>query len=153
LERKRKLERKLSKREGESSILPILRGRSYRSQRPDLLQPHILRSLANIKVTSIHTSAGGCHCIVLDCDGTAWLFGRNNNCALGVTGVDEVSENAPKHVTPNQLRAPKGTRFVHAACGRTHSLLVGSGGELWSVGWNNFGQVTLLCTLLWSSWC
>ncbi|KAF8514474.1 RCC1/BLIP-II [Gautieria morchelliformis] len=109
-------------------------------RRPDLLQPHILRSLANIEATSIHTSAGGCHCIVLDCDGTAWLFGRNNNCALGVTGVDEVSENAPKHVTPNQLKAAKGTRFVHAACGRTHSLLVGSGGELWSAGLNNFGQ-------------
>lgn len=112
------------------------------TKRPDLLQPHILRSLANVKATSIHTSAASCHCIVLDADGTAWLFGRNTNSALGVVGVDEVSENAPRRVTPGQLKAAKGTRFVHAACGRTHSLLVGSGGELWSVGLNNFGQVS-----------
>lgn len=120
------------------------RGHSCRPQRPDLLQPHILRSLANVQVTSIHTSPCGCHCIVLDTDGTAWLFGRNNYSALGVAGVDEVSENAPKHVIPTQIKAAKGTRFVHAACGRTHSLLVGSGGELWSAGLNNFGQVRVL---------
>ncbi|KAF8584248.1 RCC1/BLIP-II [Ramaria rubella] len=112
-----------------------------RSTRPDLLQPHILRSLANVNAVSIHTSPSSCHCIVLDTDGSAWLFGRNNNSALGVAGADEVSENAPKHVTPHQLKAAKGTKFVHAACGKTHSLLVGSGGELWSVGLNNFGQV------------
>lgn len=69
------------------------------------------------------------------------MFGRNTSCALGVSNVDEISENAPRHVTPQQLKAPKGTRFVHAACGRGHSLLVGSGGELWTCGANAFGQV------------
>jgi alpha-tubulin suppressor-like RCC1 family protein len=68
------------------------------------------------------------------------MFGRNTSSALGVSGVAEVSENAPRHLTPQQLKAAKGTSFVHAACGRAHSLLVGSGGELWSVGANQFGQ-------------
>jgi alpha-tubulin suppressor-like RCC1 family protein len=32
------------------------------------------------------------------------------------------------------------TRFVHAACGRNHSILVGSEGQVWSTGANNLGQ-------------
>ena len=64
---------------------------------------------------------------------------------MGVVGVDEVSENAPRHLTPQHLKAAKGTKFVHAACGRGHSLLVGSGGELWSVGTDTLGQVSSRC--------
>ena len=39
------------------------------------------------------------------------------------------------------LGASKGTKIVHAACGRNHTLLVGSDGSVWSAGVNNFGQV------------
>ncbi|CDO70139.1 hypothetical protein BN946_scf184783.g23 [Trametes cinnabarina] len=107
---------------------------------PDLLEPHILRSLANIKAVSIHTSCVGCHCVVLDVDGAAWLFGRNDKSCLGLSGVDAISENAPRRVTAHELGAPKNTRFIHAACGRNHTLLVGSDGQLWSTGANHAGQ-------------
>jgi len=33
-----------------------------------------------------------------------------------------------------------GSKFVNAACGRSHSLLVTNDGEVWSAGWNNMGQ-------------
>ncbi|KAG1842295.1 regulator of chromosome condensation 1/beta-lactamase-inhibitor protein II [Suillus tomentosus] len=56
-----------------------------------LLEPHILRSLSNIEIASIHASC--CRC-----------------------------------------------RFVQAACGRSHSLLVGDDGQVWSAGANNLGQ-------------
>ncbi|KZT10189.1 RCC1/BLIP-II [Laetiporus sulphureus 93-53] len=107
---------------------------------PDLLEPHILRSLSNVKITSIHTSCVGCHVVAIDIDGAAWLFGRNERAALGCTGMEYISENAPKRLTARELGAPKGTRFVHAACGRNHTLLVGSGGQLWTAGANNHGQ-------------
>lgn len=107
---------------------------------PDLLEPHILRSLSNIKATSIYTSCVGCHVVVLDIEGVAWLFGRNERSALGVVGVESISENAPKRLTAQELGAPKGTRFVHAACGKNHTLLVGSGGQLWTAGANQAGQ-------------
>ncbi|KAI0358134.1 RCC1/BLIP-II [Trametes cingulata] len=107
---------------------------------PDLLEPHILRSLSNIKAVSIHTSCVACYCIVLDIDGVAWMFGRNDKSCLGVSGVDAISENAPRRLTAQDIGAPKGTHFVHAACGRSHSLLVGSDGQLWSAGANNAGQ-------------
>ncbi|TFK89603.1 RCC1/BLIP-II [Polyporus arcularius HHB13444] len=106
----------------------------------DLPEPHILRSLSNIQAVSIHTSCAGCHCVVLDVDGVAWMFGRNDKSCLGVAGIDAISENEPRRITPQDLGAPKHTRFVHAACGRNHTLLVGSDGQLWSAGANHAGQ-------------
>ncbi|KAF7431201.1 hypothetical protein PC9H_006922 [Pleurotus ostreatus] len=108
--------------------------------KPDLLEPHILRSLSNVKAVSVHTSCCGCHCVVLDTEGDAWLFGRNGFSALGVTGVDAVSESAPRRVKASELGGTKETKFVHAACGRNHTLLVGSEGQVWSAGANNVGQ-------------
>jgi alpha-tubulin suppressor-like RCC1 family protein len=122
------------------------------TSRPDLTEPHILRSLANIKITSIHTSCSGCHCICIDVDGAAWLFGRNSPAALGRappgaqtvppnTMPGTVSDQAPWRLTPQMLGAPKGVTFVHAATGRGHSLIVGSNGDVWSSGTNQHGQV------------
>ncbi|KAG2098284.1 regulator of chromosome condensation 1/beta-lactamase-inhibitor protein II [Suillus discolor] len=109
---------------------------------PDLLEPHILRSLSNIKIASIHASCSGCHFILLDVDGAAWMFGRNASSALGVSGEDviSISEDTPRRVLPTDLGAEEGTRFVQAACGRSHSLLVGDNGQVWSAGANNLGQ-------------
>lgn len=72
------------------------------------------------------------------------MFGRNVSCALGLTSVDMISENEPKRLRATDLGAQPGTRFVHAACGRSHSLLVDSQGQVWSAGANNFGQVVLI---------
>ncbi|KAF8550733.1 RCC1/BLIP-II [Imleria badia] len=107
---------------------------------PDLLEPHILRSLSNVKITSIHASCCACHFIALDIDGAAWMFGRNAPCALGVAGVDSISENTPRRVLATELGAKEGARFVHAACGRGHALLVDSEGNVWSAGADNLGQ-------------
>jgi len=78
---------------------------------------------------------------VLDIDGIAWMFGRNQASALGASGPEYISENAPWRLRATELGAPKGTRFVHAACGRGHSILVGSNGQMWTAGVNNVGQV------------
>ncbi|KAH6915623.1 regulator of chromosome condensation 1/beta-lactamase-inhibitor protein II [Coprinopsis sp. MPI-PUGE-AT-0042] len=107
---------------------------------PDLMEPHILRSLLNVKIVSVHTSCAGCHFVAIDIDGAAWLFGRNGFSCLGVPDVDHVSENAPIPITPVELGAPKGTKFVHAACGRNHTVLVGSDGTVWAAGANIVGQ-------------
>jgi alpha-tubulin suppressor-like RCC1 family protein len=117
---------------------------------PDLLEPHILRSLSNVKAASIHTSSSGCHTIVLDIDGRAYLFGRNERSALGVVKEEVISENAPEVLTAADLGAAEGTKFVNAACGRSHSLLVGSDGCVWSVGKNDLGQV---CDFQIEPWC
>ncbi|KAI6010409.1 hypothetical protein PISMIDRAFT_680523 [Pisolithus microcarpus 441] len=108
---------------------------------PDLLEPHILRSLSNVKITSIHGSCCACHFIAIDIHGAAWMFGRNGpHCALGLTTTDSISECAPRRLLPVEIGAELGTKFVHAACGRSHSLLVDSAGRAWSAGANSFGQ-------------
>ncbi|THH33373.1 hypothetical protein EUX98_g865 [Antrodiella citrinella] len=98
----------------------------------------------NIKVTSIHTSCAGCHVVCIDIDGAAWLFGRSEKSSLGnlAANADDlyISENAPARLTPQELGAPKGTKFVSAAIGRNHTLLVGSNGQFWSAGVNQAGQ-------------
>lgn len=66
--------------------------------------------------------------------------------ALGVRGVDFVSENAPIKLRASELGANKGTKFVDAACGRNHTLLVGSDGQVWAAGANALGQVRALFT-------
>ena len=111
----------------------------------DLREPHILRSLANVRVTSIHAGGASCHVVALDIDGAAWMFGRNAPTALGRCDEDEdgvIPETNPRRLTPEMLGAPKGTTFVHAAVGRGHTLLVGSTGDVWSAGANSLGQVS-----------
>jgi alpha-tubulin suppressor-like RCC1 family protein len=81
---------------------------------------------------------------VLDIEGTAWLFGRNQPAALGVPGVDAISENAPRSLRATDLGAPPGTKFVSAACGRSHSVLVASNGRVWTAGLNSLGQVGII---------
>lgn len=52
-----------------------------------------------------------------------------------------MSEQAPKKLTPQMVGAAKGVAFVHAAVGRSHTLLVGSNGDVWGAGANAMGQV------------
>jgi alpha-tubulin suppressor-like RCC1 family protein len=117
---------------------------------PDLPHAHILRSLANVKAVSVHTSHSGCHVVVLDIYGTAYLFGRNTSSCLGVyaSAVPVISERSPRKLRPSHLGAPASTKFVNAACGRAHTLLVDDSGEVWSAGINTLGQVPSIPQLL-----
>ena len=110
---------------------------------PDLPHAHILRSLANVKAVSVHTSHSGCHVAVLDIYGTAYLFGRNASSCLGVhaSAVPVISERTPRKLRPSHLGAPSSAKFVNAACGRAHTLLVDDNGDVWSAGLNTLGQV------------
>ena len=61
---------------------------------------------------------------------------------LGIGKEEVISENAPETLRATDLDAAEGTTFVNAACGRNHSLLVGSNGHVWSAGKNDLGQVS-----------
>lgn len=117
---------------------------------PDLLEPHILRALADVQITSLHSSGASCHFVALARSGDAFVFGRNTSGALGVPpkAAASVSENAPRRVKASALPGGKaGEGIVHAACGRAHTLLVGSGGQVWAAGGNGVGQVRPLASL------
>ena len=58
------------------------------------------------------------------------------------TGIEAISENVPRWIRAAQeLGTIEGTKIVHVACGRNHTLLVGSCGSVWSAGVNTYGQV------------
>jgi alpha-tubulin suppressor-like RCC1 family protein len=114
-----------------------------------LHEPHILRSLSNVKIASVHTSCAGCHFVAISEDGLAYIFGRNTSSALGIPTKtrDAVSESAPLRLRASALPGGRaGTTFVHAACGRSHTILVGSEGQVWTAGANQFGQVRYIRT-------
>ena len=50
-----------------------------KGSREDLLEPHILRSVANVAFTNIFTSHSSCHAVFLDVDQQAWMVGRNEH--------------------------------------------------------------------------
>jgi len=110
---------------------------------PDLTSPHLLRSLRTSKIVSIHTSSHSSHAIAIDIHGNAYLWGRAASSALGLPGVTAVWESAPLKIRPKDLGLLDGVRFVHAATGRAHSLLVASDGSVWSAGLNTSGQVSM----------
>jgi alpha-tubulin suppressor-like RCC1 family protein len=111
---------------------------------PDLASPHLLRSLRTVKVVSIHTSSHSSHAVALDVHGVAHLWGRASSSALGLPNVAAVWEEVPVKIRPSDLGAQPGCKFIYAATGRAHTLLVGSDGTVWSAGINTNGQVCLV---------
>lgn len=110
---------------------------------PDLQEPTILRSLANVPSVSVHTSHSGCHAVVLDVWGTAFLFGRNASSCLGVSSDTHpiISEQSPRALRPVHIGAASDVKFISAACGRSNTLLITDEGEVYSAGNNTVGQV------------
>ncbi|KAG8808766.1 hypothetical protein FRC17_003791, partial [Serendipita sp. 399] len=107
---------------------------------PDLTYPHLLRSLRTVKVVSIHTSSHSDHAVAIDIHGFAHLWGRASNSALGLPGTAAIWEDGPLKIRPIDLGAEQGVKFVHAATGRSHTLLVSSDGNVWTAGSNSSGQ-------------
>ncbi|KAG8870194.1 hypothetical protein FRC20_000247 [Serendipita sp. 405] len=109
-------------------------------EHPDLTYPHLLRSLRTVKVVSIHTSSHSDHAVAIDIHGFAHLWGRASNSALGLPTTAAIWEDGPLKIRPIDLGAEQGVKFVHAATGRSHTLLVSSDGNVWTAGSNSSGQ-------------
>lgn len=119
----------------------------------DLESPHILRSLSNVRVVSIHSAPTASHFVCIDIEGGAWLFGRNEASNLGSTsasgagGAKEgfVLATCPRYLTPERLGhdGDPTARFTSAIVGRSFTLLITSDGALYAAGDNKHGQLGL----------
>lgn len=112
-------------------------GRTKRTldQTFDLQEPTILAlesSFGNQKVACIATSSSACHSIVILEDGTAYAWGRNEEgqCGLGMTSA----------CVPLPTKIELSGKFVGAAVGKNHSILIEEGGIVYAVGNNKYGQ-------------
>ncbi|ORY33394.1 regulator of chromosome condensation 1/beta-lactamase-inhibitor protein II [Naematelia encephala] len=101
----------------------------------DLLEPHTLRSLVNIKCTKLITGPAANYAIVIDIFGSAHIFGKS---PLGL-----FSELSPHRVTCASVGLPKGAKWIAGAAARSHCLLVDDQGGVWGAGNNAVGQLGL----------
>jgi hypothetical protein len=118
----------------------------------DLNEPHIVRALHHLKIEAIYTGHSAYHAVCVDSRGNAHFIGRNTHSCFGVSADTKPSTKALEEYTVHarSLRgASRENRIVHAACGRGHTVLVGSDGKAWSAGLNTSaqcGQVSVLGT-------
>ena len=93
--------------------------------------PTIISSLHSIKDISCSTS----HSICLDLNGNVFTFGRNDYGALGVYA--DSSTLLYSH-EPQMLQL---SLIQQVACGEYFSICLSDNGELYSFGYNEFGQL------------
>eukprot|EP00979_Chaetoceros_neogracilis_P015689 scaffold6388_cov267-Chaetoceros_neogracile.AAC.1 len=101
----------------------------------DLQEPTLLgyESIFDKQLVSvIATSSSACHSIVITADGSAYSWGRNES---GQCGFGETSACVP---VPKKIE--HGSKFVAAAVGKSHSILVADDGVCYAVGLNKYGQ-------------
>ncbi|KAN0062784.1 hypothetical protein ACQY0O_004980 [Thecaphora frezii] len=121
---------------------------------PDLLGPHILRSVSNVRMSRVHTSHSSCHAVLLSVDGDAYVLGRNEQgqCGFSPKPVAEapsgpavwspVKLQRAQHFSPPLPADDKGD-IIYAATGRSHTLLVTAAGAVYAAGLNSSGQCGL----------
>ncbi|KAJ9110156.1 hypothetical protein QFC20_003008 [Naganishia adeliensis] len=109
----------------------------------DLLSPHIVRSLSNIKIVKLWSGCTALHVVCIDIYGNVHFVGRNTFGCFGISSAilpQTPPEFAYKVAAKSLPGATATTRIVQAACARHHTVLVGSEGQVWVAGKNDVGQ-------------
>ncbi|XP_074535241.1 E3 ISG15--protein ligase HERC5-like isoform X2 [Halichoeres trimaculatus] len=93
-------------------------------------------ALRTLDVSSI--SCGEAHSAVLTQDGKVFTFGEGSHGQLGHNSTE--TEKKPR------LVEGLGEQAVQISCGRRHTLVLGSSGQLWAFGDGGKGQIGTGCT-------
>ncbi|WP_324611983.1 InlB B-repeat-containing protein [Bifidobacterium asteroides] len=95
--------------------------------------------------TYLQVSAGGDHSLAVGSDGNAWAWGCN---WYGNLGNNTASGYSDKNPVPMRVRDPasptdtsRGLKAAQVSAGLHYSLAVGSDGNAWAWGYNNYGQL------------
>ena len=93
--------------------------------------------------TYLQVSAGNLHSLALGSDGYAYAWGYNYNGQLGNNSSGSTFNPAPARVRDPASPTDKsrGLKAAQVSAGYAHSLAVGSDGNAWAWGWNNYGQL------------
>ncbi len=86
----------------------------------------------NVRFTQIASASD--HALALDEQGNIWLWGHNNKGQLG-NGTTEES------LVPKQMTNDEKLKFMQISAGGNHSLALDERGNIWSWGFNSFGQL------------
>ena len=104
---------------------------------PTLLFPSSIFGKTTTKIAYIATSPTSCHSIAITTTGQAYGWGRNETGQLGL------GYNSPVVPLPTLLyvESESNLKFVGAAVGKYHTLLVGANGKVYGSGGNICGQL------------
>jgi len=114
-------------------------GRTKRTlnQEFDLQEPTILCNesiFGGQKVAFVATSSSAVHSIVITENGDAYTWGRNEAGQCGL------SNGSTSSCVPLPVKIGLEGKFVGAALGKAHSILIEEGGTAYAVGNNKYGQ-------------
>ncbi|MBD2892565.1 hypothetical protein amrb99_14750 [Actinomadura sp. RB99] len=98
----------------------------------DRLTPVAVDLPSGTTITAIGAGAG--HSLAVTSAGRVLAWGYNNTGQLGIGNNNDSS-------VPVQVPLPEDVRFTAVAGGSAHSLALSSTGQMWSWGWNNYGQL------------
>ncbi|WCJ28344.1 Regulator of chromosome condensation (RCC1) family protein [Euphorbia peplus] len=102
----------------------------------DLLRPASVASLSGCRVEKI--AAGLWHTVCVTADGGVYAFGGNQFGQLG-TGAEQ-AETRPRQLDASSLES-KHAKMV--SCGARHSVILTEDDQIYSWGWNKYGQLGL----------
>ncbi|KAF9188625.1 hypothetical protein BGZ51_000488 [Haplosporangium sp. Z 767] len=110
--------------------------------RPHLETFHLIREFADLKIVKAITGPTAAHSLFITDDGDVWALGRNEKGQLGV-GDSEPHPYPVKVPTIYDTVGKKHTnvKFVDAAVGRHHSILISDTGAVYGAGDNKMGQL------------
>ena len=135
------------------------------------MQPHILRSICNVKVRDMITSPAANYVIIIDSElalslpagvtmpnfvgvlelrtdaavhGGAYLFGKPPVSSMATMPDGTISEYAPVKIRPRDVGLPSGARWEGGYAARSHMFLIDSLGQVWGCGNNTMGQLGLV---------
>ncbi|KAG0216375.1 hypothetical protein BGX28_002845 [Mortierella sp. GBA30] len=109
---------------------------------PHLETFHLVREFADLKIVKAVTGPAAAHSIFITDDGDVWVLGRNEKGQLGVG--DTTPHPLPMKVPTIYTTVGKKTtnlKFVDAAVGRNHSILIAENGAVYGAGDNKMGQL------------
>ena len=91
--------------------------------------------------TYVQVSAGSNYSLALGSDGYAYAWGNNPSGQLG--NNTETDSSVPVRVRDpdSPTNENKGLKAIQVSAGSSHSLALGSDGNAYAWGWNNYGQL------------
>ncbi|WP_445340033.1 RCC1 domain-containing protein [Bifidobacterium sp. ESL0825] len=95
--------------------------------------------------TYLQVSGGGWHSLALGSDGNVYAWGYNDSGQLGNGTTSYSGQSTPVRVkTPDRSTypdLPADFTYLQVSAGYQHSLALGSDGNVYAWGWNNYGQL------------
>lgn len=92
-------------------------------------------------IRDVYSGPLAAHAVLVDADGLAYAFGRNDTGQLGTADLRSHTHPIPLKLPSKPSTESEPERVVQAACGKGHTILVTSAGRAFACGLNVHGQL------------